>query len=409
MIRTSLSPDFDDVVDGIKEFVKQEVIPRHKENASLFDEPGLTFERSGHYTPRVLDLIREVRTASAEAGYYSMFVPSDLGGAGLGYAELFSAYKTLFHECGPQNWIGHHMIGHWAKGPSVLFAAAKQAVREAVLPSLLSGHASLCFALSEPDAGSDVWMMRTTADRVPGGWQLNGCKQWITNGPYADFALLFAVTDMDAVKRRTGGITAFLVPTDNPGFEISSVIRMFGAAGGDEAIIMLDDVYVQDDWILGEVGQGLRTAMLGISIGKLYNSGKAIGYASWALDQASQQLSSRQTFGQPLWKHQGIVFPIAESLIELHAATLLALNAAQLLDSGVGAETEVAMAKAYSAEMSYRTIDRVMQAHGGLGFTNEMGLFDAWHATRKIMMADGSAEMMRRQIVRAFVNGKVPL
>jgi acyl-CoA dehydrogenase len=301
------------------------------------------------------------------------------------------------------------MIGHWAKGPSVLFTAASRTVRETVLPSLLSGQASLCFGLSEPDAGSDVWMMRTRADRVAGGWQLNGCKQWITNGPYADFALIFAVTDPDAARRRTGGITTFLVSTDTPGFEVSSVIRMFGQAGGDEAIIMLDDVRVEDDWVLGEVGHGFQTAKLGISIGKLYNSGKAIGYTSWAMERAATHLGVRQTFGQPLWKHQGIMFPLAESLTELNAATLLALNAAQLLDSGVNAETEVAMAKAYSAEMGFRAIDRVIQTHGGLGFTNEMGLVEGWHGMRKIMVADGSAEMMRRQIGRAFASGEIHL
>ena len=411
MIRTDLAPeDFEDVLDGVRQFIDHEVRSRHRSHEDLFAEPRLSFGEDGRVSPDILKLLREVRMASAEAGYYNLFAPRELGGEGLGTAELFAVYETVFHTCGTHHWLGWHMIAHWAKGPSPIFAGCSDRIRDEVLPQLLTGETSLCFALSEPDAGSDIWQMRSRAVRDGDLWHIDGEKQWITNGPYAEHALVFVVTDPHQARQRRGGVTAFIIPTDAPGLEISSIIRMFGMAGGDEAIVRFDDVAIGDDYRLGEVDAGLAVASRGVNVGKIYNAAKAVGLGAWALDLAAEHVNARTTFGQPLSKHQGVMFPLAESVTELHAATLLALNAARRVDAGAPeGRNDVAMAKAFATEAGLRAVDRVMQVHGGMGFTNEMGLYEAWNAIRKVLVADGSAEMMRRQIAREWAAGRIHL
>jgi acyl-CoA dehydrogenase len=256
--------------------------------------------------------------------------------------------------------------------------------------------------MSEPDAGSDAWRMRTRATRDGDGWKLNGTKQWITNGPYAAHAIVFAITDDAQAAQRRGGVTAFVVPTSAPGFGIDRVIRFFGHTGGDEAIISFTDVHVPDDHVLGDVGEGFRLAMQGVSTGRLYNSARSVGLAHWALDRAAAYASQRHTFGKPLIDNQGIAFPLADRATEVHAAELMGLNCARLLDAGGEARTELAMTKLFSTEMAVRAIDAAMQTHGAMGFTNEVGLGEAWHQARRICVADGASEILRRQIARSL-------
>jgi alkylation response protein AidB-like acyl-CoA dehydrogenase len=281
-----------------------------------------------------------------------------------------------------------------------LFLHASEEAREAILPSLLNGSMTMCFAMSEPDAGSDSWMMRCRAVPVEGGWMLSGTKQWITNGPYADHAFVFAVTDLEDVAARRGGITAFIVPTNAPGFRIDSTIRMFGHHGGDEAIISLNDVFVPDTGVVGDVGRGMHLALSGVSTGRFYNAARSVGLAQWALELALAYAEERVTFGKPLIENQGIAFPLADSAMEIHAARLIGLDAARAYDAGHEVRKELSMAKAYATEAAVRTIDRAMQVHGALGFTNELRLSEAWQQARRICVADGSAEIMRQQIVK---------
>jgi acyl-CoA dehydrogenase len=395
--------DIDDILDGLRAFIDAEVVPRHRErNDQLVDRADI-YDSDGRYRPEVLELIRGVREASARAGYYAMLVPDGDSAPGLGFETLYRVWETIFHRCGSEYWLGHHVVAHWARGPSHLLAHASPAARERVLPDLLAGRTTTCFAMSEPDAGSDAWRMRTRATRDPdGGWRLNGTKQWITNAPYAAFAIVFAVTDDAVAAQRRGGVTAFLVPTDAPGFVLDRVIRFFGHTGGDEAIISFSDVHVADDHVLGEPGEGFRLAMEGVSTGRLYNSARAVGLAQWALDRAATYASQRHTFGRPLIDNQGIAFPLADRATEVHAAQLMGLNCARLLDSGAASRTELAMTKLYSTEAAVRAIDTAMQTHGAMGFTNEVGLAEAWHAARRICVADGASEILRRQIARGL-------
>lgn len=397
--------DFSDVIEGLKQFIHSEIVRRHQDHESLLENAHAMFSEDGMYVPQVLELMREVRMAASEAGYYNMFVPTALGGEGLGASAFYSVWEAVFRECGTRYWLGTQAIAHWTRGPSGILAGLDAGPDDPRFPGLLSGERTMCFGMSEPDAGSDPWMMRTRAVPHGDGWRISGVKQWVSHSPYADLAVIFAVSDPDAARQRTGGITAFLVSTESPGFSVDSVIRLFGHAGSDEGIINLDEVYAGPEDIIGEPGEGMKVALQGVSTGRLYNAAKAVGLARWGLEQALDYAQERHTFGTALAERQGVTFPLAEAAMEIHAAHLLGLNCAGLLDDGKPALKEVAMTKAYSVEAALRALDRAIQVHGAMGLTNELGLAEAWQQMRIVCIADGSAEILRRQIANRLLKG----
>lgn len=400
--------ELEPICEGIADFIRAEVISRHDRYPDL-SIPVKTYDETGAYRPWVRELIREVRMASASAGYYAMNVPEEIGGGGLGFLAHFLAFERVFHLCGSKYWLGHSMIAHWAKGPSLILMQSSQKVREEIFPLLMSGEKSMCFALSEPGAGSDATQIQTSAREQDGGWVLNGSKIWITNGPYADYAVVFAVTDQAAAAQRKGGISAFLVPTDSPGFKVESLINMWGHTGTDEGILVFDEVRLEQHQLLGELNRGFNLAMLGVGMGRLYNAAWGIGAGRWAVEQALDYAKDRKTFGQPIASYQSVLFPLAESMTELHSARLAAQNVGLLLDAGQPAQKELAMAKLLAVDAGLKAVDRAMQAHGAMGFTNEMHLTEAYIYLRKVCIADGSREILMRTIGKELLNGNVGL
>jgi acyl-CoA dehydrogenase len=396
--------DLNEICAALDRFVSIVVEPLHEEHRDLLSNPRERYDARGVDRAEVTDLIRTVRMASADAGFYTMTIPNLLGGAGLGYRAMYTVWDYMFRRCNTHLWLGHHALAHWTKGPSPLLSEVSPGVRDRYLPGLMSGSSSMCFGMSEPDAGSDSWMMRTRAIQVNGGWRLSGAKQWISNGAHAELAVIFAVTDLEAARARSGGIGAFLVPTSSDGFECTGVTPMFGHAGSNEAELALTDVFVPDDHVLGDPADGFRLAMSGVTLGRIYNCGKATGLASWALSLGAAHAKQRVTFGVPLASHQAISFGLADSATELHSARLVALDCMEKLDGGLAARTELAMAKITSTEMAVRVIDRVMQILGAMGFTNEIGLGEAWQLARVVCVADGSAEILRRQIAKQLLD-----
>ena len=390
--------------DGIIRFAEQEIIPRHQRHQSLFENPRALYREDGRFSDALNEVIAEVRQASAQAGFYQMCVPDSLGGGGLGHLAYYVAWQALFHRCGPQNWLMLYALAHWAFGPSRLLTQVTEEAQKAFMPGLMSGTHSMCFGLSEPNAGSDASMIKTRAVRDGNGWKISGRKIWTSNAPVADYCVVFAVTDPD-IKR--GGISAFMVPTDSEGFERQRVIRMFGHIGGDEAEIALDDVRVEDWQLVGELNQGFTAALYGVSLGRIYNSARAVGYGRWAIEKALDYAATREAFGKSISEYQGVTFPLAESATELHAAHLMGLNVAGLLDAGETAVKELAMTKGYSAQVGFRALDRAIQTHGAMGFTNELGLTEAWHSLRLINVADGSTEILNRTIAQRLLKGDV--
>lgn len=400
--------ELEPICEGIADFVQAEVISRHEKFPDL-GNPAKVYDETGAYRLWVRDLIREVRMASAEAGYYAMNVPEELGGSGLGFLAHFLGFERIFHLCGGKYWLGHSTIAHWAKGPSLILQTCSPRVRDEIIPLLVSGEKSMCFALSEPGAGSDATQIKTSATPDGDGWLLNGEKIWITNGPYADYAVVFAVTDPEAKKNRKGGISAFMVPTDSPGFKVESLINMWGHVGTDEGILVFEDVRLEQDQLLGELGKGFHLAMLGVGMGRLYNAAWGVGAGRWALEQALDHAKQRETFGKPIASYQSVLFPLAESMTELHAARLAAMNVGQLLDSGERASKELAMTKFLAVDAGLKAVDRAIQAHGAMGFTNEMHLTEAFIYLRKVCIADGSREILMRTIGKELLDGNLEI
>lgn len=408
-IATPLPADIAAARDAIVTFAEREVLPRHERHADLLEDPRKRYREDGRLTDAALEQIRATRMAAAEAGFYHMCAPAELGGGGLGHLAYYVAWEALFHRCGPRNWLMLYVLSHWAFGPSRLLEKVTTEARERVMPGLMDGSESMCFGLSEPNAGSDASMIKTRAIRDGDGWRLSGRKIWTTNAPVANYCIVFAITDPDAASAKRGGISAFIVPTNSAGFRVERVIRMFGHIGGDEAEVSFDEVAVAPWQLVGELDQGFKAALYGVSLGRIYNAARSIGTGRWALEQALDYAATREAFGATIANYQGVSFPLAEAATELHAGHLMGLNAAGLLDQGSPAVKELSMAKAYSVQVGLRAVDRAIQVHGAMGFTNELGLTDAWHALRIVNVADGTNEILNRTIAQRLFKGDVAL
>ena len=404
-IAFDIPDDIRALCDGLTGFLKAEVIARHDRHHELLGNSRRTYGEDGCYVPEVIELIREVRMAASKAGYYNMCVPEDLGGSGFGLLAYYVAWEHAFRLCGPHNWLTVFAISHWAFGPSRVLERVTPQAREEILGDMLAGRTSMCFGLSEPGAGSDAAALQSRAVADGDGWRISGRKIWTTNSPIADYCMVFAQTDPERAAARKGGISAFLVPTGSPGFEIESIIRMHGCVGGNEAQVVLEDVRVEPHQLVGDLHEGFRTAVYGVSLGRIYNSARSVGLARWSLDLALDYTGDRQAFGRPIAEYQGVPFPLAESAMQVHAAHLMGLNAAMLLDRGEPAIKELSMAKAFSVEVCARAIDRAIQTHGAMGFTNELGLTEAYNVVRSVNVADGTNEILRRTIVHRLLGG----
>ncbi|MDP7639461.1 MAG: acyl-CoA dehydrogenase family protein, partial [Candidatus Hydrogenedentes bacterium] len=333
-IAVELPGEVESARDGILAFAKKEVMPRHERNKFLFENPRELYREDGALSDEAVALVREVRAAAAKAGFYQMCVPKALGGGGLGHLAYYVAWEALFHSCGPQNWLMLYALSHWAFGPSRLLEKMTPEAQNRILPTLMDGSKSMCFGLTEPGAGSDFSMIETRAERDSEGWRITGRKIFITNAPLADFCILLAVTDPELARARRGGVSLFALPTNAPGFSVEQIIRLFGHIGGDEAELALDGVYVEPWQLVGDLNDGFGTALYGVSLGRIYNSARAIGYGRWAMKKALDHAKARKAFGSSISQYQGVTFPLAESATELHAAHLMGLNAATLIDQG---------------------------------------------------------------------------
>ena len=393
------------MLDGLRQFNDRVALPLEQEHAELFADERKKYDEMGRYVPELLELKRMVRTASAKVGYYTLITDKELGGGGQGARMTFHIWELLNATYGPAHELPYDSVAHWATGPGPLLLGLSPGLREAIVPALMAGEKTHCFVMSEPDAGSDPWMMKTRAVRDGDDWIINGSKMWISNAPYADHAFLFVVTDPEAAAARKGGISCFLTDTKAAGFAVDRPIRLFGEIGGHEGILSLTHLRLPKDHLVGELGQGFKLAMAGVSTGRLFNCGRAVGSAQWALKKAVQYSKERVTFGRPIGDNQAVSFMLAESAIEIYAAKHMGLHYAGLIEKGEPAIKEMAMAKAFATEMCFRVYDRAMQVYGAMGLTNETHLHRGWQLARAVRIADGTSEILRRTIAARLFRG----
>jgi acyl-CoA dehydrogenase len=348
-----------------------------------------------------------------------MFAPESVGGGELGIRPMVFVEEAMYRKYGPgrplitwaKGFLSQPTIASFVDGPSHMLVGVSESVRKEFLPLISSGEKTVCFALSEANAGSDVWGLQTKARRDGDDWIINGSKQWITNSPYADYAVVFAVTNEEMVKQRKGGISAFFVETTAQGYSFDGVLPVMGHTGGDCGAMTFEDVRVPADRMVGVQDQGFAIAMFGISEGRTSISANCIGMCEYALDRSLEYSQQRRSFGSPISEYQAIQFMLADMAIDIFTMKYMVLQTAALIESaqktGKLPVKEISIAKAYAVEKTQECYDRAIQVHGGMGLTNELPLNEGFRIARTLRIPDGTGEIQRRTIARQMLRGDV--
>jgi alkylation response protein AidB-like acyl-CoA dehydrogenase len=276
---------------------------------------------------------------------------------------------------------------------------ANHAQQEAYLRPTISGERKSCFAITEPGAGSDARAIRTTARRDGEEWVINGEKTFITGGNEADYVMVFAVTDKE--KGADGGVTCFLVDRDR-GWT-SAPIDTMGEWG--PASLVFKDVRVPNDHILGEEGRGFALAMKWIGRGRYLLPARALGACERLVEMAMEHAHNRTTFGEPIANRQAIQWMVADSATEIEALRWLVLTAAWQVDQGLDSRQAQSMAKLYGGVKANEIVDRVLQIHGGMGYTRELPIERWYRELRLLRIYEGTDEIQRRTIARNLLRG----
>ncbi|MHA6969009.1 acyl-CoA dehydrogenase family protein [Glutamicibacter bergerei] len=403
--------EYKEIIDALIEFIEKAVVPIEQEHAEFLKDEVNIFDSRGLMTEKYKQINQQVRELSAEAGFYTLYSAESLGGAELPATAIVEIQEALHHRYGPERSLIHESVipSPFTNGLSPLLLQLNEEVLAERIEAIRAGTSTLCFALSEPDAGSDVYNLKTRATAVDGGWLINGQKQWISNAAHAKHAFVFAVTDPVAVANRSGGITCFFVDTDSAGFSVDAGIPIMGKRGSNATILSFTDLKVTPEQIIGEEGKGLNLAMGGISRGRVTMSATCIGVAQWALDQALEYSKTRKTFGKTIGQHQMIQSKLAEIARDIYLCKSAVQRTAALLDAGFPAIKETSIIKFSCTEMLSRVVDEVMQIHGGLGLTNELGLEGAYRFARTLRIPDGTSEIQRRTVAKRLLAGDTKL
>ena len=362
----------------VREFVRTELQPHDaaiEETGRIPDAPVASLRRMGLFG---------TNTPTAYGG-----LGLSMLGSCLAVEELAKAHAAFYYLSGVNVHIGSKAIEFYAK----------PVVRDHWLPGLASGRVIGAFALTEPGAGSDAARITTTARRVPSGYVLNGIKTYITNAPVAGVFTVFATLDPAAGAK---GIAAFAVDAATPGLEIGRVIEMAAGRGSEHAELILRDCIVPDDCLLGRKDEGFAIAMRCLDAGRVHWGAYCVGAAEQLLSCAVEHVSQREAFGRKLRDHQGLEWTIADMASALHAARLVAYEAAWRYDQGdPSARTAAAAhAKYIGAEMVQRVADATMQLYGGAGYSKDLPIERIWRETRVVRILDGTSEIMRHIIAR---------
>ncbi|MEZ5060728.1 MAG: acyl-CoA dehydrogenase family protein [Solirubrobacterales bacterium] len=266
------------------------------------------------------------------------------------------------------------------------------------MPQLCSGEAFGCFGLTEPDSGSDAASMRTRAERIDGGWRINGQKMWISLGNVASVALVFAQTDPELAHR---GLACFLVPTDTPGFSSQEIHGKLGLRSSDTASLAFDGLEVPDEALLGEVGQGFKIAMSALDLGRYSVAAGCVGICDGCVEASVAYATERKQFGVPIAGFQLVQAMIAEMIVKRDAARLLVLRAGMLKDKGVPSTTETSIAKLYATESAIECANTAIQVHGGAGYVDDHPVERYLRDARVTTLYEGTSQIQKLIIGRA--------
>jgi butyryl-CoA dehydrogenase len=339
----------------------------------------------------------EIIAEMAGLGLLGVAIPQEYGGAGmdtLSYALAVEEVSAACASCGVIMSVNNSLFCD----PIYKFGTDDQKTR--VLAPVARGDALGAFGLTEPMSGSDAQTMVTSAQRTAGGWLINGAKNWITNGPHADWVLVFAVTDRGAhasgsEPARRLKHTAFLVQRGTPGYTQNAADHKLGIHAAQSCTIFFDACMVPDENVVGPVGDGFKVAMASLDGGRIGIACQAIGIARAAFETSVAYAKERKSFGVPIAQHQAIQFMLADMATEIEAARLLAWRAAVMKDQGVRHTTESSIAKLYASEMATRVTHKAIQIHGGYGYSTEFPLERHYRDARITEIYEGTSEIQR--------------
>ena len=376
--------DYRELTRNLTDFVDRELRPL--ESAELDPE----------HDDVPTELRDRVRRRSAELGFYAADFPEDLGGSGLPQLGM-----VLLREAAARTGCRLAAFATYGpEGPTGVLLSGTDEQKKTYLTPLITAEKSMCFALTEPDAGSDAQNIATTATQDGDDWVINGTKHFITNGKHADFALVFAANDR--TKRAQGGITAFIVESGTPGFEVGrSQIGMVEGEGQYELIFR--DCRVSENQVLGgvdNVGMGFGAAMQFLATGRLSIGAMCNGIAEYCLNLGIDYAKERRAFDRPIGKNQYVQGHIVDSVVELKAAKLMTYECAWKYDNGDPVIQESSIVKLYSAEMVNRVVDRMIQVHGGMGWMRELPLERIYRLVRIFTLVEGTSEIQRHIIAK---------
>ncbi|MBI4259834.1 MAG: acyl-CoA/acyl-ACP dehydrogenase [Actinobacteria bacterium] len=375
---------------SLRQYVDREVRPTEESHAHEIQETG-TFD--GAKEERL-----KLRKRSAELGFWGLHMPEEVGGADLSYLG-----QVVLHEEVARTGLilaQFESIFPVVTGPTPIYMDCTEEQRDKYLSPLMSGDKVTCFALTEPEAGSDATRIRTRAVKGSNGsWVLSGRKHFITGGESADFALVFAVTDPE--KRARGGITAFLVDADMPGYSVTRIQHTMSPYQ-NPAELTFEDVEVPEENVLGKEGFGFYSAVKGINGARLQIAATALGLAQFFLDRALEYAKSRVAFERPIGANQYVQGMLVDSFAEVEQARLLVYSMADAIDGGADGRREAALAKLVATEMVGRVADRSIQVHGGNGYMTELGLESWYRDVRAMRLYEGTSEILRTNVAKSL-------
>jgi alkylation response protein AidB-like acyl-CoA dehydrogenase len=373
-----LSEDHRAVQDAVRTYVQERIAPHAAE-----------WDRTHHF-PKA-----ELR-GLAELGCYGVAVPHEWDGAGLDTLALSIILEEIAAGDGATSTV---VSVNNCPVCSILMAFGSADQKERFLKPLARGDRLGAFCLTEPHVGSEAGGLRTTAVLQGDHYLLNGVKQFITSGKNGDLAIVMAVTDKAAGKK---GISAFVVPTDTPGYQVARVEEKMGQHASDTAQILFENCRVPLANRLGEEGMGLKIALSGLEGGRIGIASQAVGMARAAFEAALAYSKERTSFGQRIFEHQAVQFKLADCATEIEAARQLIRHAAALKDAGRPCLKEAAMAKLFATEMAERVCSAAIQVHGGYGYVSDFPVERIYRDVRVCQIYEGTSEVQKILIGRAL-------
>jgi acyl-CoA dehydrogenase len=330
--------------------------------AQFPDEYWLEHDRSGEFP-------HDFYKAMAEAGWLGIAMPESAGGAGLGITEAAIMMQAVAESGGGMAAASTIHGPVFGLEPVVLFGSPEQQAR--MLPPAIAGDEKMCFAVTEPNTGLDTTSLKTRAEKIAGGYRVNGEKIWITNAHVADRMLLIArTTPLEEVKRKTEGLTLFYTKLDRAHIEHRLIPKMGRHAVGSN-MLFISDLFIPEEDRIGEEGQGFRILLQGLNPERVLLGAEATGLGRVAIQKASRYARERVVFGRPIGQNQGIQHPLAKAWMQVEAASLMVMKAATLFDRGEDCGVEANSAKFLAAEAGYEACQTAVMSMGGMGYAQE--------------------------------------